>query len=122
MTLSPTEPPGRSSRKALRYATEIARLRREGYTCEAIRRALLDAGLAVSLATVKREASRRSKPSTSTFSAAQPTPTLPAREIAGAPSSATLAFANDPRSSKEIAAAFVAGRFTNPLLRSRIAP
>ena len=122
MTLSPTEPPGRSSRKALRYAPEIARLRREGYTCEAIRRALLDAGLAVSLATVKREASRRSKPSTSTFSAAKPTPTLPRSEIAGAPSSATLAFANDPRSSKEIAAAFVGGRVTNPLLRSRIAP
>ena len=61
MTLNPTEPPGRSTRKALRYATEIARLRREGYTCEAIRRALLDAGLAVSLATVKREASRRAE-------------------------------------------------------------
>ena len=122
MTLSPTEPPGRSTRKALRYAAEIVRLRREGYTCEAIRRALLDAGLAVSLATVKREASRRSKPSTSTFSDAKPTPTLPAGEIAGTPSSAALAFANDPRSSKEIAAAFVAGRITNPLLRSRSAP
>jgi hypothetical protein len=122
MKLTPTRPPGRPNRKALCYAAEIIRLRREGYTCEAIRRALLDAGLAVSLATVKREASRQSKPSTSTFSAAKLTPTLPPREIAGAPSSATLPFADDPRSSKEIAAAFVAGRTTNPLLRSRFAP
>ena len=59
MTLVPRLPPGRANRKALQYASDIHRLRNEGYAFSAIRLALLDAGVSVSLSTVKREASRR---------------------------------------------------------------
>ena len=59
MPLTPKGPPGRSSRKALLYAREVQRLRAEGYSLEAIRLALLDVGVTVSLSTVSREAARR---------------------------------------------------------------
>lgn len=58
MQLKPKMPPGRSSRKALRYVHEVRRLRAEGHTLESIRLALLDAGISVSLSTVRREAAR----------------------------------------------------------------
>lgn len=58
MRLDPKLPPGRSSRKALRYVREVRRLRAEGHTLESIRLALLDAGVSVSLSTVRREAAR----------------------------------------------------------------
>jgi hypothetical protein len=123
VTLNPTEPPARRSRKALRYAPEIAHLRREGYTCAAIRRVLLDAGLSVSLSTVKREAARASKPTAAHPTRAVSELALPMRTHVVAPSLPfSPAFAGDPRTSKEIAAAFVKGRITNPLLRSRITP
>ena len=56
--LNPALPPGRSDRKALRYVREVHRLRAEGHTLESIRQALLDAGVSVSLSTVRREAAR----------------------------------------------------------------
>ncbi len=59
MTLVPRLPPGRANRKALQFASDIHRLRKEGYTFSAIRMALLDAGVSVGLSTVKREAARR---------------------------------------------------------------
>lgn len=58
MRLNPMHPPGHASRKALQYAHEVRRLRAEGYTLEAIRQALLDVGISVSLSTVRREARR----------------------------------------------------------------
>lgn len=58
MQLKPKLPPGRSSRKALRYVHEVRRLRAEGHTLESIRQALLDVGVSVSLSTVRREAAR----------------------------------------------------------------
>lgn len=58
MELKPTEPPGRITRKLRAYVSEIARLRVEGYTIEAIRKALQDAGVVVGWSTVQREASR----------------------------------------------------------------
>lgn len=58
MRLNPKHPPGRASRKALLYAHEVRRLRAEGYTLEAIRQALFDVGISVSLSTVRREAAR----------------------------------------------------------------
>lgn len=58
MKLTPSRPPGRVTRKAGAYAQEIQRLRDDGYTFEAIRSALADVGIQVSLKTVQREASR----------------------------------------------------------------
>jgi hypothetical protein len=58
MQLEPMRPPGRATRKAWQYAVDIQRLRAEGYSLEAIRLALLDAGVAVSVSTVRREAAR----------------------------------------------------------------
>lgn len=58
MQLNPRQPPGRITRKARGYSAEILRLRAEGYTLEAIRLALLDAGISVTVTTVRREANR----------------------------------------------------------------
>jgi len=44
MYLTPKLPPGRANRKALAFVAEINRLRAAGYSFEAIRLALLDAG------------------------------------------------------------------------------
>jgi hypothetical protein len=118
--LSPKKPPGRLSRKALAFAPEIFRLHDEGHTSEAIRQALLDAGLTVSRSTVQREVARYAKHRRIDVASASvyrdESEQLARRPLAASPS---LAFASDPRSSKEIAASFVKGRNTNPLLRSR---
>ena len=121
MRLIPRKPPGRLSRKALAFESEISRLRAEGHTCEAIRQALLDAGLSVSRSTVKREVARSAKRShiaRATYAVAERVRVHPVQSSPGPPS--PLALATDPRSSKEIAEAFVKGRITNPLLRPRI--
>jgi hypothetical protein len=52
--LTPETPPGRSTRKARGYTGEIAQLRAQGYSLEAIRLALAAAGIEVSLSTVCR--------------------------------------------------------------------
>ena len=57
--LVPNEAPGRSSRKARRFATEMRALRAQGYNFEAIRLALASSGVHVSNATVQREVARR---------------------------------------------------------------
>ena len=59
MDLTPQLPPGRANRKALAFAADIHRLRAAGYSFEAIRVALLEAGVKVSRTTVKREAASR---------------------------------------------------------------
>lgn len=59
--LTPLQPPGRKTRKARAYSSEILRLRALGYSCDAIRGALADAGVKVSLSTVWREAKRPPK-------------------------------------------------------------
>jgi hypothetical protein len=59
MQLLPNNPPGRANRKALRFSDDIRRLRAAGYTFSAIRLALRDAGIDVSLTTLKREAARQ---------------------------------------------------------------
>lgn len=58
MRLQPRNPPGHAGRKARRYVNDIRNLRAEGHTYETIRQALLDAGVSVSLSTVRREANR----------------------------------------------------------------
>jgi hypothetical protein len=117
--LTPKHPPGRVNRKARAFAHEIARLRAEGYTCAAIRVALADIGVEVCLSTVQREAARSKRRSRALMpevnlpaAAAPPTASSP-------PSSAASSLAGDPRTGKEIAAAFVSKHITNPLLRDR---
>ena len=122
MTLTPKRPPGRLNRKALAFASEIQRLHWQGHSCEAIRQALADAGLTVSRSTVTREvarqAKRRASVDTSEAVAAVTVADTPARESKPVSPSALAA---DPRRVKDIAASWVAGRNTNPLLRARIA-
>jgi hypothetical protein len=125
MDLIPKLPPGRANRKALVFTAEIQRLRAAGYSFEAIRVALLDAGLKVSLTTVKREAARKRSPSPAVRreQAAPPastaTPAKPSPVPVGRIANSANPFDGDPRSSKEIAEAFMKGRNTNPLLQER---
>lgn len=123
MRLNPEHPPGRVNRKARAYEAEIVRLRSEGYTCEAIRVALTDVGVVVSLSTVQREAARCSKrrsrvvPKASSLVAPSD---VPATSASATRASSSLV--GDPRTGKEIAAAFFDKRITNPLLRDRSNP
>ena len=133
MKLVPTDPPGRSSRKAKRFAQDMRELRAQGYTFEAIRMALAAVGVHVSNATVQREVARASKASsvgqglgtgvrpdelppalTHPQVFALPTPTTPPQS----PQDASVQ--TDMRSGKEIAEAFASSRITNPLARARL--
>ena len=110
MTLTPQHPPGRSTRKARRFEAEIGRLHDMGYSFEAIRQALSNAGVNVSRSTVQREVARRSVRSAPVRP--QAGPVQPLRSV-GAPA------LPDSRSGKDIAEDFVRNRITNPLLRNR---
>ena len=108
MRLNPKLPPGRVNRKARAFEPEIARLRSQGYTCEAIRAALADIGVNVSLSTVQREAARsKSRPLNSS---------RPVAVTSAADTEAAIAtrgppvLPGDPRTGKEIAATFVGKR------------
>ena len=120
MTLAPKLPPGRANRKALQYAVDIRRLRGDGYTFSAIRLALLDAGISVSLTTIKREAARRDDcdpPAPQRIVAHSPAPRTPSSAVGVVPT--TTSFAGDARSGREIAESFMKGRITNPLIQKR---
>jgi transposase-like protein len=60
MKLSPVGPPT-GHRRARRYAPQMLELRSRGYTFEAIREALADAGVNVSNSTVQREVARHQR-------------------------------------------------------------
>ena len=108
------------NRKARAYEAEIVRLRSEGYTCEAIRAALADIGVDVSLSTVQREAARSSKRRSCVVVKAPGLVApgdVPATPASAARSSSSLV--GDPRTAKEIAATFFDKRITNRLLRDR---
>lgn len=126
MPLTPPVPPGRTNRKARAFTAEIQRLRSAGYSVEAVRLALLEAGLAVSPSTIKRETARSvalapaapHRPAPPPLSAGPSAARqgvsshLPRCQAAAAPAS----FLGDTRSGREIADAFLHGRITNPLL------
>ena len=97
MKLKPKRPAGRPNRKALAFEAEIARLRSEGFPCQAIWEALLDAGVALSLSAVKLQ------PSAFQTRVCSP---------AGTSSSP---------SGKDVAAAWMTDHISNPLLQARIA-
>ncbi len=133
MKLVPTDPPGRSSRKARHFAQDMRELRAQGYTFEAIRMALAAVGVHVSNATVQREVARAAT-SRGVVPAAD-SGLRPGNELtAPAPMSSTAepesttvsspalkdAIETDLRSGKEIAEAFASSRITNPLALARL--
>lgn len=123
MTLQPTQPPGRRSRKARAFAADIARLHALGYSQEGIREALAEAGVVVSRGTVRRELMRplaaEAPPSTSAAPTREAALPVPARAHESANPSPPLLSAHRTPTSKEIAADFMKGRHTNPLIRNR---
>lgn len=121
MKLEPKRPPGRPNRKALAFEAEIARLRSEGYPCEAIWKALLDAGLALSLSAVKREVARLSKRAGVARQGMPATAFTPLRASAFQTPVASPASTTSSPSGKDVAAAWMKTHITNPLVRARIA-
>ncbi len=119
MNLHPRRPPGHAKRKALSYAAEIVSLRLQGHTLAAIREALEDAGVRVSLSTVRREAMRGALPTSSDRPAARPSAppvVLTTRGQAVSPiPSPDPAFSTPSLPGKAIAEEFMRGRPTNPL-------
>jgi hypothetical protein len=118
MKLTPRPPPGRTNREARAYSAEIARLYDDGYTCAAVREALIDVGVNVSKSTVQREVARRSKAGPLAGGVAPLAP-----ESRGPPPRSTapaeLLPTNTPRKGKDIAAAFFENRINNLLVRTR---
>lgn len=129
MRLAPKRSPGRSTRKARAFAAEIAQLRAQGYTYEAIREALAEAGVQVSKSTVQREVSRPEAIQPAVRVAGVGVRAAAASEAALAPEPASApitsaglhhtADRNEHRSGKDIAEAFLRERITNPLLRAK---
>lgn len=124
--LVPSSPPGRRNRKGRAFEDQIARLRAEGYTLEAIRDALAAVGVHVSKSTVQREAARDANrvqaPGLACSPARRVIASMTPSPLPTAPSPATPATpptAADRRSGKDIAEAFVRGRVTNPLISPR---
>lgn len=121
MKLTPQTAPGRANRRARAYGSEIARLRNAGYGYEAIRQALAEAGVAVSISTVRREIVRLLEPPPRVVRVPVPTPFRPPRtvhagESRAAPASAVVA---GLRTGRDVAEAFMKGQITNPLFRSK---
>lgn len=122
MKLVPTDPPGRSSRKARRYAQDMRVLRAQGYTFKAIRMALAAVGVHVSNATVQREVARAIKGPVVVQAVELGrglTYEPPSAESVLAAPSPGITTEADPRSAKEIAEAFTATQNTTPLFRPR---
>ena len=121
MKLEPKRPAGRPNRKALAFETEITRLRSEGYPCEAIWKALLDSGLALSLSTVKREVGRLGKRAGVARRGAPAAAFTPRQAAAYQPAADPSTSTPSSPSGKDVAAAWMKDRITNPLVRARIA-
>lgn len=118
MPLTPSLPPGRANRKALRFGADIIRLRRAGYTFSAIRLALLDAGLDVGLTTIKREAARGLPVVASQFTAAtHPEPISTARVVN--PQTTVGPRGSNAHTGRDIAEAFFDAHPSNPLFSSQ---
>jgi hypothetical protein len=123
-TLVPQMPPGRRSRQARAYGDEIRRLQAQGYTLDAIRQALADAGVHVSKSTVQRESRRRalalplaSMTLVAPRAAAPPVATPPKVTSCVSASLTHTSLACPHPSGRDVAAAFVSQRSTNPLFR-----
>ena len=120
MQLQPKRPPGRADRKAAAFASEIVRLRAEGYTYETIREALADVGIELSESALRREVRREQKRVGRTAPGVRPScqvpdaPSLPMQQplVAWPPPSPGA-------SGREIAEAFFDAHPSNPLLPTK---
>jgi hypothetical protein len=119
MSLQTRRPPGHGKRKALTYAADIVSLRSQGHSYSAIREALEDAGVLVSISTVRREVLK----GTATAAALMPAVDAPAPQLslttrgkATSPVTAPRPASNTtPLPGKAIAEEFMRGRSTNTL-------
>lgn len=121
MPLQPRRPPGHGKRKALCHTADILRLRADGYSLSAIREALEDAGVLVSISTVRREvlkgmAAEPALQPTVTPAPSQPTVAPPRREPRRSPVKLAEAATGTPSlPGKGVAEAYMQGRVTNAL-------
>jgi hypothetical protein len=102
----------------------MSELRAQGYTFEAIREALAAVGVCVSNATVQREVARfaKCKPPVAARMAPPPAARSPAHpDLDSTPATGATWHqpADGEHSGKDLAAAFMKGRITNPLFRNR---
>lgn len=119
MSLHTRRPPGHGKRKALTYAADIASLRGQGHSYSAIREALEDAGVLVSISTVRREVLK----GTSATAALKPAVEAPALPLGLATRSKVVSPVTAPHPApstmplpgKAIAEEFMRGRATNTL-------
>lgn len=119
MSLHTRRPPGNGKRKALTYAANIVNLRGQGHSYSAIREALEDAGVLVSISTVRREVLKGTS-ITAAFKPAIEAPASPfslaTRSKATSPGTASQpAPSTAPLPGKAIAEEFMRGRSTNTL-------
>jgi hypothetical protein len=126
MKLVPTQSPGRGTRKARDFGAEIVQLRAQGYTLEAIRIALANAGVHVTISTVWREANRASLPHLVKSIGQPPATSMPPPSQSLDPTAPVASAARDAaqnvpgrRNGKEVAETFMRGQITNPLIRSK---
>lgn len=122
MQLQPLRQPGRVDRKAAVYASEIARLRRAGYTYEAIREALAAIGVELSTSALRREVRRLQMRQTS----ALPEPRPAALTVVNTP---PVSLTPQPHAgapvrgrSRDIAESFFNAHFSHPLIRTPEVP
>lgn len=122
MQLQPRREPGRRDRKAAPYASEILRLRAEGYTFEAIREALADVGIGLSESALRREVQRRQRPADRAGSGLRQIGRTHGASAATAPALAATPSSANSASGREIARAFFDANPSNPLLRAKDNP
>ena len=123
MQLQPKRPPGRADRKGATYATEILRLRAEGYTYEAIREALVDVGIELSESALRREVRRQQKRSMRDVPGVRPPSQAPdVPKIAVLQPLATGPPPSTSTTGREIAEAFFNAHPSNPLFPSKEPP
>lgn len=116
MPLQARRPPGHANRKVLDFAADIRDLRAQGHSLSAIREALADAGMVVSISTVRREVLRAAQLVASPVATA---PARPAQPTTRAPVAQAVPVADHagPLKGKAIAEAFVRSHPINPLFR-----
>lgn len=120
--LQAKRPPGRADRKAGAYASEILRMRAEGYTYEAIREALASVGITLTEASLRREVRRRPQKQARRTTAESPDrlelgstlqPSKSQRTSAPRPSN------TDGNGGRQVAEEFFNAHPSSPLLRSK---
>jgi len=118
--LQPKRPPGRADRKAAAYASEILRLRAEGYTYETIREALADVGIELSESALRREVRRQQKRVVRTAPGARPPSQVPDAPSLPVPQALATGLPQSiGATGREIAEAFFSAHPSNPLFPTK---